>query len=173
MMQYILTLSTLIFLFYSTLAVRAQLTLFSAATISFTSISSSPDVVWTTKSFYIPQVNLNNSVLKAEFYVFNETLLAIFSVYDKINYLSWLNKGTMFDISNWPMANLSSCIQSCIDHTEKDLSDVEPTCTGVAYIDDLCWLKTRIYEDSVSIKKSDAVSAIMNLLHLASISWFL
>ena len=100
MMQYILTLSTLIFLFYSTLAVRAQLTLFSAATISFTSISSSPDVVWTTKSFYIPQVNLNNSVLKAEFYVFNETLLAIFSVYDKINYLSWLNKGTMFDISN-------------------------------------------------------------------------
>ena len=175
-MPSLLVLRFLVLYFYS-LAVQAQST-FSVAsatssspTTSSTSINQPPYVnsgpFVPVESFFIPTVKNNIQNLEKDLYVWNNSLV-IFSIHSNRDYPSYYN-GDMYDIDSYPIASLSLCIQSCVDDTIFYENDKGPICQGVAYINGLCWRKNGVSEASNSYLNTQAVSAIMHQLKIASI----
>ena len=102
-----------------------------------------------------------------DLYILNHSL-AIFSIHYNRDYPSYYNED-MFDINHFQSATLSSCIKHCADYTVGNLQDSGAVCTGVAYVNGICWIKNGIGEDSASYPNNKAVSAIMHLLNMAPI----
>lgn len=70
----------------------------------------------------------------------------------------------MFDFDHLFSANLSHCIKPCVDYTAQHDYNEGTLCTGVAYINDICWRKNSISKYSAFYRNYEAVSAIMHLL---------
>lgn len=158
----------------SLLTVRAQST--TPSTTISTLIDSSPDGIPTTLptemgSFFLPTTltNFNMKNFEKWFYLSNDSLM-IFSIHEGKDYPSYYND-PMYDIDASPVANLSLCIKTCAEYSKAHDADRGPMCTGVAYINGLCWRKNAISEDSTSVANVQAVSAILHFLNMASINW--
>lgn len=121
------------------------------------------------EKFYLPTPhNITQAVLE-NVYSLNNSLL-IFSIHQDVDYPSYYNEGTMFDIDHLPLDTLSLCINSCANLTLTTENDHGDACTGVAYINGLCWRKNGISEDSTSYTNVGAFSAIMHLLDMVPIN---
>ena len=116
----------------------------------------------------IPTIKMEMIDLKQYFFVYNNSL-AFFSIHDQTDYPSYDNQD-LYDIDNAPVADLNQCILTCANMTERNGIDKGPRCNGVSYVNGICWRKSGINEGSQPMTSDNAVSGIMHLLVLTSMS---